>query len=88
MTDHRLSQELIAIRHALLIGLESFGEVQRVLDAHEIFTKLGKDPHEMLKPTHPTGTSDTIGIFAAALRDIESMEYELRSEASAKDDGR
>jgi hypothetical protein len=64
------------IREALLIGLESFGEVERVIDRHGLLSKHGKAPDADLLPLHPTGASDTIGVFASALRLLEIMEPE------------
>lgn len=57
------------INYALLIGLESFGEIERVTDelkGFDIATTV-RIPNSV-RPTHPTGSNDTIGVFAAALR--------------------
>lgn len=62
------------IRHALLIGLESFGEVERVIDRFELLTVCGRHVDKELRPLHPTGSADTIGRFASALRYLENME--------------
>ena len=63
--------QIAAIRRALLIGLDSYGEIER-LSNHVQLMNLGKEeiPDE-LRPIHPTGCSDTIGEFATALRHIE-----------------
>lgn len=61
------------INHALLIGLESFGEIERIDDEvgkYDLMPNLGKIP-ESIRPLHPTGTNDTISTFAAALRYIQ-----------------
>lgn len=72
-----LQIDIRKIREALLIGLECFGEVERVIDWHESLTRVSSNkPDKELRPLHPTGTSDTIGVFAAALRILECMEPE------------
>lgn len=73
-------EDVRRIREALLIGLESFGEVERVenvFDLHET-ARRGSLPQE-LRPLHPTGTDATIGRFAGALRILESLEAEALS---------
>lgn len=57
-----------AIITALLIGLESFGEVERVINRFDIEVASNQNPFDDLRPIHPTGCSDTVGVFAAALR--------------------
>lgn len=61
--------DISGIRHALLIGLESFGEVERLDDQQGLFSWV-KLP-EQLRVIHPTGAPDTIGVFANALRILE-----------------
>ena len=56
------------IRHALLIGLASYGEIDRILNYADTMKAMGQKIPESLTPTHPTGSADTIGIFADALR--------------------
>lgn len=59
-----------AIVRALLIGLESFGEIERLEDAVSRYrdAPIGdKLPNKFLH-IHPTESADTIGVFAAALR--------------------
>jgi hypothetical protein len=64
-----------AIRQALLIGLESFGEVERLTDRHQTLSQFGKaKPDDGLMPIHPTGAADTIGVFATALRLLDDIE--------------
>ena len=67
-----------AIRRALLIGLDSFGEVERVASEFHGYEKMGMTPADGLLPIHPTGSPCTIGEFAAALRELEGLEDELR----------
>ena len=57
-----------AIIDSLLVGLSSFGEVERVRDLFGVYCSVGHDLPKDLMPLHPTGTSDTIAQFANALR--------------------
>lgn len=70
-----LLEQLRTIRRALHIGLESFGEIERVTDTYELLESRGHGLHELLRPIHPTGSSDTIGVFASALRSLDHMEF-------------
>jgi len=75
---YELQVDIRAIRKALLIGLECFGEVERVIDRHAMLTAHSSTkPDELLNPLHPTGAPDTIGVFANALRLLENMEPEV-----------
>ena len=75
MTDTReLKIEIRKIRTALLIGLESFGEIERITDRYDALESFSQSPDTDLRPIHPTGAPDTIGVFACALRLLESME--------------
>jgi len=71
-----------AINKALLIGLASFGEIERVIDNVEgAKLVLGPDDKTLsilnaCRPLHPTGSAETVGIFATALHLI----YLLRRE--------
>ena len=67
------SSSIPAIRSALLIGLESFGEVERLTDRHQALSQFGK-PDDGLMPIHPTGAADTIGVFTTALRLLDDIE--------------
>lgn len=63
------------ITKALLIGLGSFGEIKRINDEvgkYELVPSMGKLP-ESIRPTHPTGANDTIGVFADALRFMQQV---------------
>lgn len=57
-----------AVIQALLIGLESFGEIERIFNACDIAQMRGEHVPKEVKPSHPTGSADTIGVFATALR--------------------
>lgn len=57
------------IRRALLIGLDSYCEMERLVDKFAINERAdGREMPEVLKPLHPTGASDTVSDFASALR--------------------
>lgn len=71
-----LHSDIRKIREALLIGLESFGEVERVIDRFKLLDMAGSPADNGLQPLHPTGASDTIGVFATALRILDGMEPE------------
>lgn len=69
--DH---QALKAIRRALITGLDSFGEIERVLEYVATYKSLGREVPEEVIPTHPTGLNDTISDFASAFRYLEIAE--------------
>lgn len=63
-----------AINRALLIGLDSYGEIERITDelkGFDIATTV-QIPAQV-RPTHPTGANDTIGVFAEALRYMQQV---------------
>lgn len=57
-----------AIRQALLIGLGSFGEIEKVRNGIELAKLGGHEIPDDVIPLHPTGASDTVSLFANALR--------------------
>ena len=64
-----------AINHALLIGLDSYGEIERIDNAVSISDRcstIDRIP-DSVRPIHPTGSADTIGVFAAALRYMQQV---------------
>jgi hypothetical protein len=64
------------IRAALLVGLHSYGEIDRLLSlqlAHEL---AGDPVPEELRASHPTGGSAIVCVFAAALTALESESPE------------
>lgn len=79
-----LIDDIRAIRHALHIGLDSFGEIERVRDLHEFMERTDAPASEVLKPRHPTGCGDTIGTFVNALALLDALEP-TRSKATAPD---
>lgn len=70
------------IREALLVGLSSFGEIERLDNAYDIHVEIGREriPKD-LRPLHPTGSADTVGNFADALRAINTLEYVIENES-------
>ena len=68
-------EEQKAIIDALLIGLESYGEIERICDevkGADYCPNVYKFP-DSIRPIHPTGSADTIGVFAAALRYMQQV---------------
>lgn len=58
-------EQVKRIRQALLIGLASYGELERVINWSDTQKELGCETD--LKPLHPTGSADTVSLFAEAL---------------------
>jgi LDH2 family malate/lactate/ureidoglycolate dehydrogenase len=56
-----------AILDALLIGLASYGEIERLDDAYDRLRIGPINPAAELRPIHPTGSADTVSDFAAAI---------------------
>lgn len=68
-----------AIRKALIIGLSSFGEIERLDNAYAMHTGIaGEEIPDDLRPMHPTGAADTVGHFAEALAAVDWIESEIR----------
>lgn len=68
------AEDVASIRKALLIGLHSYGEVMRLMNAAAI-ARMGNQPiPENMDPIDPTGDANTICDFADALRSIEHGE--------------
>lgn len=65
-------EEIRAIRKALVIGLSSFGEIERLGNACAFHSDVPEDLH----PLHPTGNADTVGDFADALAYVGHLEDE------------
>ncbi len=63
-----------AIREALHIGLESFGELERLTDVCGLYRRTGMKIPDDMRPIHPTGSNSTIGVFATALRALETFD--------------
>jgi len=56
-----------AVLDALLIGLASYGEIERTRDAFETLCDGPIKPAAELMPIHPTGSADTVSDFATAI---------------------
>ena len=54
------------IINALLIGLDSYGEIERLNNAVHVLEICKTEVPESLRPLHPTGSADTVGVFATA----------------------
>ena len=72
-----------SIRKALLVGLASLGEVERVSREVSFRSEVGESIPDELRPIHPTGTDDTIGNFAEALMYVDVIENELLIERNS-----
>lgn len=69
------------IRKALMIGLSSFGEIERLGNAYSIHVGIANEEvPDDLRPMHPTGAADTVGDFADALAAVDWIESEIRDE--------
>ena len=61
-------EAVAAIRRALVVGLQSYGEIERIASCMEIAKQSGPGIPDDCVPIHPTGQNDTIGLFADALQ--------------------
>lgn len=68
-TDHAA-----LIRDMLLIGLSSYGEIERLTNAATTARLCGEHVPADLAALHPTGDADTISKFADALMLIVAIE--------------
>lgn len=84
MSADILDRDALAdIRGALLIGLSSFGEIERLINAFKLSEGLPED----IRPTHPTGSSNTITEFADALRLVQLAYDSAKSGTPGKAGG-
>ena len=74
MDATNMLENLRTIRHALHIGLESYGEIERLTDVFSLYKDAAQDLPDHMRPIHPTGSNDTIGVFSAALRTLELFD--------------
>lgn len=71
------------IRKALIVGLHSLGEIERLDNAYRIHAELaGESIPDDLCPIHPTGSADTVGTFANALSYLEFLEDRLHAQSA------
>jgi hypothetical protein len=73
-TTIQLDAEAVqAIRHALIVGLDSYGEVERLCEYAAAMESVGSPLPDSATPRHPTGSRETVGQFAAALARLNSL---------------
>ena len=85
--DDVMSERLRAIHNSLLIGLASYGEIERLCDARDVLTICGKKFPDELSPIHPTASPDTISDFAEALRALASLQNDVFDANEAASEG-
>lgn len=72
--DYRISGEDVElIRDMLLVGLASYGEIEKTLNAFDIAEICGRPVGEGAKPAHPTGEAGTVAKFASALHCLHRL---------------
>ena len=64
------AEDVVEIRRALLIGLQSYGEIERISSFVKALKQLGREVPGDCMPIHPTGSDSTIGSFADALHHL------------------
>jgi hypothetical protein len=71
-------EQIEAIREVLLIGLASFGEIERLSNAVDIEEDICRRPvPKEFHPIHPTGSADTVCKFADALRSLDTIAWAI-----------
>ena len=71
-----LAYQVKQIRHALIIGLSSYAEIQRIEDSYLVLKEFGKTPiDDRLKPVGQVAFANVA--FAAALAALEAMADEV-----------
>lgn len=76
------SDQVKRIRRALLVGLASYGEIERLSNGQEIQKACGIETPEELRVIHPTGAADTVSDFATALCFLDQLESEPEASAA------
>ena len=71
-------ESLEKIREMLLIGLASYGEIERLENAQVIEKRCGNEIAELLQVIHPTGDAATVSDFAEALRNVDIVMRKIR----------
>ena len=71
-------ESLEKIRDMLLIGLASYGEIERLSNAQVIEKRCGMEIPEHLQVIHPTACSDTVSDFEEALRNLGDVMRQMR----------
>lgn len=76
-----------AIHEPLLVGLASYGEIERLANAQGIAELAGQSIPPGLRVIHPTGSADTVSAFAEALRTLNVLRHGLRQRAAPDPEG-
>lgn len=71
-------ESLEKIREMLLVGLTSYGEIERLKNAQETHKVCGGELEEDLQVIHPTGSADTVSDFAEALINVDVVMRQIR----------
>ncbi len=80
---HTIDQSSIdAIREALVIGLTSFGEIDRLTEETKLLQAIGKPVPEQMLPMHPTACIGTVSTFSAAFMELEALEHRFCRQAT------
>lgn len=61
-------EELNWIRDVVIIGLQSFGELEKIFSTKEVMERAGSTWPKYLDVRHPTGDSETVTKFADVLK--------------------
>lgn len=61
------SEAAQTIRHALIVGLSCYGEIERLCKTARAMKEHGCQVPDSFVPKHPTGSDDVIEAFADAL---------------------
>ncbi|HZQ61641.1 MAG TPA: hypothetical protein VFC24_09850 [Casimicrobiaceae bacterium] len=70
-------EELRSLLNVTLVGLASYGEVERLYEACQSLELFNRAVPEELRVIHPTASSETIGEFADALRILARLSDEV-----------
>lgn len=65
------AEQVHAIRRALITGLSSFAEVERIENAVQVERMCGGAVSDECVPIHPTGCAGSAELFATALACLE-----------------
>jgi hypothetical protein len=71
------------IREVLLIGLASYGELERLSDAQQIAKLCSNEIPEDLRVKHPARSPDTVSEFAEALIYVDLVMHQIRDWTAA-----
>jgi hypothetical protein len=83
MSAREACESLEKIRDMLLIGLASYGEIERLENAQKLEKLCETKIPEDLRVIHPTGSADTVSDFAEALRQVDIVMRQIRGRTEA-----